>query len=147
MGIVAYLNKSTNPSKKFMVTITNSSGTTKTVHFGANGYSDYTIHKDPERMKRYDSRHKSRENWGKSGIHTAGFWSKWILWSKPSLSGAIRYTSEKFGIHIKRGKPPKNYMKSPQTVVKSIRRSYKKSSPRRSYKKSFKNYSPKKLLF
>ena len=68
-----------------MVTIVNESGIKKTVHFGANGYSDFTIHKDPERMKRYDARHKTNENWTKSGIYTAGFWSKWILWSKPSL--------------------------------------------------------------
>ena len=138
MVITAYLNKSTNSYKKFMVTIINSLGTTKTVHFGANGYSDYTIHKDPERMKRYDSRHKSRENWGKSGIYTAGFWSKWILWSKPSLSSAIRYTSKKFGIQIKQGNPVKNNTKSP--VLKPKKNSYKKYPKKHSYKKS-----PKKL--
>ena len=134
MKEVVYLQKSTNSSKKYMVTIRNGSGKTKTVHFGAEGYSDYTIHKDPERMKRYDSRHKSRENWTKSGIYTAGFWSKWILWSKPSLSQAIRYTSEKFNIEIKRGNPVKN----PKTVRRSRSKSYKKSPNK---------YFPKKLSF
>ena len=39
----------------------------KTVRFGRKGYSDYTIHKDAERMKRYLTRHRSRESWGRAG--------------------------------------------------------------------------------
>jgi hypothetical protein len=23
--------------------------------------------------------------WGKSGIDTAGFWSRWLLWNKPTI--------------------------------------------------------------
>ena len=42
------LTKSTRSDKKFMVKVG-----TRTVHFGADGYSDYTIHKDPERKQRY----------------------------------------------------------------------------------------------
>ena len=102
----AYFQKSTNPEKKFMVTLFTKDNRKKTIHFGGSGYSDYTIHKDPERMKRYDSRHNSRENWKKSGINTAGFWSKWILWSKPSLTQAIKFTSNKFNIKIIKGSPP-----------------------------------------
>ena len=74
----------------------------KTVHFGAEGYSDYTKHKDKERMQRYSARHKARENWAKSGIETAGFWSKWILWNKPSLSASIKDVEKRFGIKIRR---------------------------------------------
>ena len=44
----------------------------KKLLFGAYGYSDYTIHKDEKRKLRYISRHKNNENWGKSGINTAG---------------------------------------------------------------------------
>ena len=83
-----------------MVTIVDSSGSYKTIHFGDSKYSDYTIHKDEERMKRYENRHKTRENWTKTGIKTAGFWSKWILWSKPSIKEAIQHTSKKFNLHI-----------------------------------------------
>lgn len=72
-----------------------------TVHFGANGYEDYTIHRDKKRMKRYENRHRSRENWTKSGIETAGFWSKWILWNKPTLMSSIRDTEKKFNLKIK----------------------------------------------
>lgn len=99
---IIYLKKSTKPNKKIMVTINN-----KTIHFGAEGYSDYTKHKDKERKQRYIARHKSRENWTKTGIKTAGFWSRWILWNKPTLLGSIQDTSKKFKIKIKRGNPPK----------------------------------------
>ena len=57
----------------------------KIVQFGANGYSDYTIHKDYDRMLRYIARHKTREDWTISGIYTPGFWSKHLLWNKPSI--------------------------------------------------------------
>ena len=121
-----YLQKSTNTNKKYMVTLVKPDTKNKTIHFGANGYSDYTKHKDSDRMKRYNSRHKTRENWTKSGITTAGFWSKWILWSKPSLKSAIDYTSTKFNIKIIRRSPPKR--KSPK------RKSPKRKSPKRKSK-------------
>ena len=78
-----------------MVTIDN-----KTIHFGAFGYLSYETHKDHDRMKRYENRHRKRENWSKSGIKSAGFWSKWILWNKPSVIASIRDTEKRFGIKI-----------------------------------------------
>ena len=101
-----YLQKSSNKKKKYMATIVQDDCRNKTVHFGAAGYSDYTKHKDKERLARYNKRHKPRENWTKSGIKTAGFWAKWILWNKPTLSGSINHTASKFKIKIIRGKPP-----------------------------------------
>lgn len=115
--MIVYFEPSDNIKKKFKVTIVNNNSS-KTVHFGGAGYSDYTIHKDYERMKRYEIRHKTRENWNKSGLYTSGFWSKWILWSKPSLSQAIKHTSEKFNIKIFRKSPPKLKHKSPKTIRK-----------------------------
>lgn len=106
MKTIAYLQTGTG-AKKYKVTIFHNNGTKKTVQFGSKGYSDYTKHKNKDRMKRYESRHKVRENWTKSGINTAGFWSKWILWNKPSLIASINHTSKKFNITIKRSKPPK----------------------------------------
>jgi hypothetical protein len=70
------------------------------VSFGLKGYSDYTLHKDPVRMKRYLTRHRSRENWTRSGAKTAGFWSRWLLWSSPSLNGARRKTEKVLGKKI-----------------------------------------------
>ena len=91
------LKKSPNPKKKFRVVFEDGTHT----DFGASGYSDYTLHKDPERMKRYLSRHRSRENWSKSGIKTAGFWSRWLLWSEPSLQTAKTFMEKKFQIKIR----------------------------------------------
>jgi len=90
-----YLQRSTKPDKKYMIKIDN-----KTVHFGSAGMSDYTIHKDPERMKRYIIRHQKREDWSKSGIKTSGFWAKNLLWSETSLNKAIKETEKKFNIKI-----------------------------------------------
>ena len=72
----------------------------RTVHFGAKGYSDYTIHKDSARMKRYVIRHRRRENWGRTGMYTPGFWSRWLLWSRPTLSGAVAKTQRVLGRRI-----------------------------------------------
>lgn len=69
----------------------------RTVLFGARGYSDYTKHKDAKRKARYVIRHKRRENWTASGRYTAGFWSRWLLWSAPTLRGAVRRTEQALG--------------------------------------------------
>lgn len=70
------------------------------VNFGRKGYSDFTIHKDPVRMKRYLTRHRSRENWTRAGAKTAGFWSRWLLWSEPSFQAALRRTQKVLGRKI-----------------------------------------------
>jgi len=69
----------------------------KSVKFGRQGYSDYTKHKDRERMKRYITRHERRENWAPSGRYTAGFWSRWLLWSEPNLRRAATRTERALG--------------------------------------------------
>ena len=103
---IVYFRKSTNASKKYMVTIYDQTNKPKTIHFGAAGYEDYTTHKDKERMKRYEKRHITNEKWGKSGIKTAGFWSKWILWNKTSISASITDTKKRFNIIIRKSAPP-----------------------------------------
>ena len=62
---------------------------TKTVHFGAKGMSDFTKHKDTERKQRYINRHKANEDWTSTGVKTAGFYAKHILWNKPSMNASI----------------------------------------------------------
>ena len=79
-----YPYKSDKPNKKFYIITSNN----KKVYFGSAGMSDYTIHKDDERKLRYIKRHQDRENWGKSGIDTSGWWSKEFLWSYPSKKEA-----------------------------------------------------------
>lgn len=122
MPKVVYLKKSTNPNKKYMVYVDPPG---RTIHFGAAGMSDYTKHKDKERMARYNARHKSSENWGASGITTAGFWSKWLLWNKPSLSASKASMSKRFGITFKSGWGGKSRSRS-----RSRRKSRKRSRSR-----------------
>ena len=72
----------------------------KTIHFGAKGYSDFTIHKDEERKDRYINRHKKTENW--NNPKTAGFYAKNILWNKKSVKASVEDTNKRFkNIHIK----------------------------------------------
>jgi hypothetical protein len=66
------------------------------VDFGASGYSDFTLHKDPDRKKNYLSRHRNDPK----SIRTAGGLARDILWSKPSLSDAVRYAEKKHGVKI-----------------------------------------------
>ena len=88
------LTRSKNPSKKFKAEIEGKCS----VHFGGRGYSDFTKHKDPKRMQRYLIRHRKRENWTKSGLCTAGFWSKHLLWNKPGMAPSKRDMEKRFGL-------------------------------------------------
>ena len=89
------ISKSTRYDKKLMaVFINNRTGRTKTTHFGAANYSDYTIHKDPQRKKRYLNRHRSNENW--NDPTTAGALSRWVLWNKPTLRDSIKDYKRRF---------------------------------------------------
>ena len=96
---VVYLRRSNKPDKKFMVNIDG-----RTIHFGARGMSDYTKHKDSSRKQRYISRHRKRESWSRSGLKSAGFWSKNLLWNKPSLSSSISAVERRYGLKIRRGR-------------------------------------------
>ena len=48
METVVVIRKSSKPDKKYEAVIDGR----KTVSFGAKGYSDFTLHKDPERRQR-----------------------------------------------------------------------------------------------
>ena len=101
------------------------------VDFGGRGYSDFTKHRDAARMRRYVVRHGGRpsaavlrltdgraiqqamlgvaastsEDWSASGVRTAGFWSRWLLWSHASLREARSFVSAHFGVAFARAKP------------------------------------------
>lgn len=71
----------------------------RTVHFGAQGYEDYTMHHDPKRRARYIQRHgRGREDWDR--CDTAGSLSRWVLWG-PSTSRDEneRLFRQRFGIN------------------------------------------------
>lgn len=112
--------RSPDRKKKFRAIL----GDGRTVDFGASGYSDYTKHKTPSRMRSYVLRHGGRvprriiaerdpkkiqtmmlgvnssdkEDWKISGIDSAGFWSRWYLWSYPDFEGVKKFMSKRFGI-------------------------------------------------
>ena len=90
------ISKSTNKNKKFDAFVDG-----KKISFGAAGASDFTIHKDPERKERYIARHAKREDWDKSGVKTAGYWSKHLLWNKNTLRKSIDDISRKHNLNIK----------------------------------------------
>ena len=68
----------------------------KLVHFGADGYEDYTIHKDKKRKELYLLRHNVNEDW--SNPLTAGSLSRYILWNLPSLKDSIVDFKKRFNL-------------------------------------------------
>ena len=89
-----YPYKSEKPNKKYYIIINNN----KKVYFGQAGASDFTIHKNEARKQLYINRHKNNENWTKSGIDTAGFWSRWILWHLPTIKQSYQDIKKRFNI-------------------------------------------------
>ena len=93
------LKRSPNPEKKFRVTLIDDEQKLHTVDFGQQGYSDYTIHKDPKRKALYLARHSGmNEDWKKSGVTTAGFWSRWYLWNLPSREASLADLRKRFSL-------------------------------------------------
>lgn len=89
--------KKAEGDKKYEVKLKNkSTGREKTVKFGAKGMDDYTKTKDKEQKERYIKRHEKREDWTKSGVGTAGFWAKGILWNKPTISASLADIKSKY---------------------------------------------------
>ena len=102
------LGPPTQKHKKYSVVFSDGQRT----NFGDNRYEDYTQHGDKQRRASYISRHsnsrsreshRARENHTKSGIRTAGWWSRYLLWGdSPSISGNIRNIEKKFGVNVKK---------------------------------------------
>ena len=94
----AVITTSPLKTKKYKVVV-NDGKKKKTIHFGAKGYEDYTIHKNNERKYRYIDRHKSKEDW--QDPFTAGFWALHTLWNKPTIQGSLNDIKRNFNIKIK----------------------------------------------
>ena len=90
------IEESPNKEKKLVAYFYDKDGKKfRTVHFGARGMSDFTQHKDPDRMKNYLARHGGMgENW--KDPMTAGALSRWILWGKPSLRESFNDFKKRF---------------------------------------------------
>ena len=85
------ITKSKKSDKKFDAVIDGK----KTISFGHSAYQDYTKHKDPKRRENYISRH-SKEDWSKSNIASPAWMSRYILWEKPTLKGAVDNANKKY---------------------------------------------------
>jgi len=90
------IKKSEAKGKKFRAIVEG-----KTINFGDSEAEDYTMHNDKERRSRYIARHQKNEQWTKSGIKTAGFWSRWLLWNKKSIKASIDDIERSFNVKIK----------------------------------------------
>lgn len=89
------VSKSNRKDKKLKAVFTDDKGKTTTTHFGAKGMSDYTIHKDKERRKRYRDRHKKDLN--TKDYTRAGYLSYYILWGdKTNLTDAVKDYKKRF---------------------------------------------------
>jgi hypothetical protein len=85
--------RSPRAEKKYMA-VFEKDGRTKSVYFGATGYSDYTKHHDKERKQRYINRHRSREHWDQPD--TPGALSLYVLWNKPTVEASIKDYKRRF---------------------------------------------------
>jgi len=90
------IKRSDKKTKKYVAIIDDK----KKVHFGQKGMSDFTQHHDVKRQERYIERHKSREDWTITGIKTAGFFSRWLLWNQSSIDEAARNIEEEFNVVV-----------------------------------------------
>jgi len=92
------IKKDTNGKNKMAATFKNKeTGRSKTTHFGALGYDDYTKTKNKEQRDKYLQRHKARENW--NDPTSPGSLSANILWgSSTSIKTNIANFKKKFNL-------------------------------------------------
>ena len=93
-----YLYPSNLKKKKYVVKFINEqTRRINTIHFGAAGMSDYTLHKDDNRKALYKLRHA---NDNINDLSYAGAWSMQVLWNKKSLEESIKDMEKRFKITI-----------------------------------------------
>ena len=92
------LHQATDRKHKYVAVLTDGKRTYR-IYFGAYGYDDFTTYykKDPkqaeERKRLYLIRHQ-HERW--TDPLTAGFWSRYILWNKPTVQLSLSYVLDRF---------------------------------------------------
>ena len=93
------LKKADDEIHKYVVSLLNEdTGRINNIKFGAFRMNDYTLTGDVSAKQRYEARHISREDWTKNGVLTKGFWSKWILWTKPTINDALSNVIKLFNL-------------------------------------------------
>ena len=73
----------------------------KTIHFGHSSYDDFTTHNDSKRRDNYIAR-TSKQDHSKQNVASPAWMSRFILWEKPTLKGAVESANKKYkDINIK----------------------------------------------
>ena len=88
---------SNNPNKKLKAVFRLNDGKTKTIHFGAKGYQDFTLNNNEAIKNAYIKRHSVREDF--NNPLTAGALSRWILWNKPTIKASISDFKNRFNLN------------------------------------------------
>ena len=68
-------------------------------HFGAKDGSTYIDHKDKDKKKAWEARHKVNKNWDSQ--HSAIYHSRKLLWGKPTLKESIKDYEKTHNVKIK----------------------------------------------
>jgi len=89
------LEKSKRKDKRFVIIMNGMKH-----NFGLKGGKTFIDGRTEKEKQNYLARHKVNEDWSKSGIHTAGFWSRWILWNKPTMKESLKDIETRFNIKI-----------------------------------------------
>ena len=86
--------------KRAIAEITKDNGKVKIVRFGLNkSGGTYFDGATEEKKKNYIGRHgKMGEKWDESGVCTAGFYSRWVLWESRSKAGIKKAVQEHSGV-------------------------------------------------
>lgn len=90
------MTKSTRSPKKLMARFCDANDKCKIVHFGAQGYSDYTMHRDKKRRENYRSRHHSGKN---AKYNTPNALAYHLLWGESTnLSANIKAFKKRYNV-------------------------------------------------
>lgn len=90
------ITPSPSATKKYKAVFRLDNDKTKTIQFGAKGYSDYIQSGSEEKKNAYIARHRVNENF--NNPLSAGALSRWILWNKPTLSASISDFKRRFNL-------------------------------------------------
>jgi len=96
----AYIKSSPRDDKRYRV-VMSKDGSQHSHDFGKPGATTYKDGASEDKRKNYLKRHSQMgEDWTQSGIHSAGFWSRWLLWEKRTLRAAAKHIQDKFNLKV-----------------------------------------------
>jgi hypothetical protein len=90
------VSESNRTGKKYKAVFETDEGRTKTTHFGASGYDDFTLSKNIEQREAYRKRHA--KDLKTNDPTKAGYLSFFLLWNKPTLRGSIADYKKRFDL-------------------------------------------------